>query len=878
MKIINIIVMMAISLVTLSLWAWFNQPKVEPLWPNRIVGFAFSPYRADQDPSKELHPTVAQIEEDLKLLSGKVHAIRTYTVRADLARVPELARKYDINVTVGAWLEPDAAANEKEIARLLEVVEGQWHNVVRVILGNETILTAQLTVPEVIAYLDRVRQKLKMPVSTAEPWHVWLSHPELVEHVDFITVHMLPYWEGINADVAVDYIVDKYKMIQKAYPNKKIIIGEVGWPSEGRTRKEAKASPAVEASFLRRFLERARAERYVYYLMEAFDQPWKSTLMERGVGAYWGVYDVERKPKFPFDAPVVNIPEWGVLAAASVIVGLITLSMLLVDSSNLRLRARSFLAFIAFAASSLSVLVVYIYGQQYQTAMSLAIGLLMGIGMAGVILVLFAEAHEWAEAVWIRQRRRTVQLAKVADEDRPMVSIHVPAYNEPPEMMIETLNALANLDYPRFEVLVIDNNTKDPAVWQPVKEHCERLGERFRFFHVDPLKGFKAGALNFALRETAPEAEVIAVIDSDYMVDPRWLRDLVPQFMKEKVAIVQAPQDYRDGRENGFKAMCYAEYRGFFYIGMITRNERNAIIQHGTMTMVRRSVLEEVGGWSEWCITEDAELGLRIFEKGYEAMYMAQSYGLGVMPDTFADFKKQRFRWAYGAVQILRHHWRALVDFSPSSLNWGQRYHFVAGWMPWFADGFNLIFNIFALFWSSLMVWAPLTFDPPMMLFSAFPLVLFIFKMTKHFHLYWQSVKTSFGQAIAAAIAGLALSHTIALAMLIGMGTRNLPFIRTPKLASGHRMLKALFSAREELLVLTAFWVAIWAVIKKVGLDAPDTRIWVLVLLVQSIPYCASLLMAAVSGWPTPAAVAETPKLETTVQDTGKVEEMAAAK
>ena len=122
------------------------------------------------------------------------------------------------------------------------------------------------------------------------------------------------------------------------------------------------------------------------------------------------------------------------------------------------------------------------------------------------------------------------------------------------------------------------------------------------------------------------------------------------------MAIVQAPQDYRDEHENAFKAMCYAEYRGFFYIGMITRNERNAIIQHGTMTLVRRAPLAAVGGWAEWCITEDAELGLRVFEAGYEASYIARSYGRGLMPDTFIDYKRQRFRWAYGAMQILRHH------------------------------------------------------------------------------------------------------------------------------------------------------------------------------------------------------------------------------
>jgi cellulose synthase/poly-beta-1,6-N-acetylglucosamine synthase-like glycosyltransferase len=84
---------------------------------------------------------------------------------------------------------------------------------------------------------------------------------------------------------------------------------------------------------------------------------------------------------------------------------------------------------------------------------------------------------------------------------------------------------------------------------------------------------------------------------------------MVPHFAEDKMGIVQAPQDYRDEADNAFKAMCYAEYKGFFHIGMITRNERNAIIQHGTMTLVRRSLLTELNGWAEWCITEDAELG-----------------------------------------------------------------------------------------------------------------------------------------------------------------------------------------------------------------------------------------------------------------------------
>src|SRR5207244_7855007 len=152
-----------------------------------------------------------------------------------------------------------------------------------------------------------------------------------------------------------------------------------------------------------------------------------------------------------------------------------------------------------------------------------------------------------------------------------------------------------------------------------------------------------AGALNYALARTAPDAEIVAVIDSDYVVDARWLRDLTPAFRDQRIAIVQAPQDYRDEGASAFKAMCYAEYRGFFHIGMITRNERNAIIQHGTMTMVRRTQLDSTG-WAEWCITEDAELGLRIFEGGFEAVYTPTSYGRGLMPDTFIDFRSEERR------------------------------------------------------------------------------------------------------------------------------------------------------------------------------------------------------------------------------------------
>ena len=835
--------------LTVLLWGMVNRPDIEPPWPARIDGFSFSPVRGEESPQDGVYPDIAQIDEDLALLAGDAHAVRTYTVQSTLAQVPRMAGVHGLNVTLGAWISADAGHNEAEIARLIEVYRENHRDVVRVIVGNEAILRTDQTVEQMTKHLQRVRRSVWAPISTAEPWHIWLKHPELVRHVDFIAVHMLPYWEGIPVDAAVDYVLHRYHELQQAYPDKQIVIAEVGWPSNGRTRQGAVASRANQAKFLRRFLAAAEREDITYYVMEAFDQKWKREI-EGEVGSHWGVYDAERDPKFAFTSPVVAIPNWFGLAAISVGLSVLILALLFRDSAGLSPSGRGFLALVAYAIATFVVWLLYDFTLDYMTPAMLAVGVALCVAALGVIVVLLAEAHEWAEALWLRQMRRSPTPQALTGQPLPRVSVHVPAYNEPPEMLMQTLDALAELDYPDFEVLVIDNNTKDPAVWQPVAAHCEQLGARFRFFHVDPLAGFKAGALNFALRQTDPAAEVVAVIDSDYVVERSWLRELVPLFSEPRMAIVQAPQDYRDGDENLFKAMCQAEYRGFFRIGMVTRNERNAIIQHGTMTMVRRSVLEEVGGWAEWCITEDAELGLRIFERGHCATYIPHSYGKGLMPDTFLDFKKQRFRWAYGAVLIMRQHLAELLGLEKTALTRGQRYHFLAGWLPWLADGINLAFNLAAIGWSVAMVLAPADVAPPHIIFAVLPLTLFVFKISKMFFLYRLQVGASMRQSLAAGLAGLALSHVIARAMLTGFVTRSIGFFRTPKKAETHGLLQALADAREELLFLAAMLLSAYAVLLREDGGMLDVRVWSLMLMMQGIPYAAAGILSLISAAP----------------------------
>ncbi|MGD1983854.1 MAG: glycosyltransferase, partial [Chromatiaceae bacterium] len=721
---VSLAIALSMGALALLLWWVVNRPGIEPPWPTQVAGFSFSPQRLGQDPGVGQYPSIAEIDEDLALLAGDAYAVRTYSVQSTLAEIPRLAVAHGLNVALGAWLTGDPTHNATELQRLSAVFRENHEQIVRVIVGNETLLREDLSIDELTGYLKAVKREVWAPVSTAEPWHIWLEHPELVDAVDFIAVHLLPYWEGVDVDRAVDHVLQRYGELRAAYPDKPIVISEVGWPSNGRTIYDAVASPANQARFLRRFLAAAEREDLTYYLMEAFDQPWKHKL-EGAAGAHWGVFGLDREPKFAFTSPIVPVPHWTALAAVSIGLSVLVLGLLLRDSQGLSASGRGFLALVAYAITTFVVWLLYDFAQEYMSTGMLIIAGVLLISALGVVLVLLAEAHEWAEAVWRRQRRQTTMPA-AALQDQPKVSIHVPAYNEPPEMLKASLDALARLDYPDFEVLVVDNNTRDPAVWQPVAEHCAELGSRFRFFHVAPLDGFKAGALNFALRETAPDAEVVAVIDADYRVESNWLRDLVPLFGDSDTAIVQAPQDYRDGGESLFKSMCEAEYRGFFQIGMITRNERDAIIQHGTMTMVRKSALHTVNGWSEWCITEDAELGLKLFEQGKSAVYVPRSYGRGLMPDTFLDFKKQRFRWAYGAVLILRAHLLELTGLRKTALTPGQRYHFIAGWLPWLADGLNLFFNLAAIVWTTAMIVAPDRFAPPHPIFVALPLTLFL--------------------------------------------------------------------------------------------------------------------------------------------------------
>jgi cellulose synthase/poly-beta-1,6-N-acetylglucosamine synthase-like glycosyltransferase/ketosteroid isomerase-like protein len=440
---------------------------------------------------------------------------------------------------------------------------------------------------------------------------------------------------------------------------------------------------------------------------------------------------------------------------------------------------------------SLSYLVYlgYVTALSHLGYLSVAFSLVLIALQASALVLLCAGGHEMLD-VLCRIRWRRVAAPVSIPGYAPRVSLHVPTYNEPPDMVRETLEALAHLDYPNFEVLVIDNNTKDEALWHPLQADCARLG--FTFIHVDNWPGFKSGALNLALTRMDPATEIVGVVDSDYVVERDYVSACVGHFHRPEVAFVQTPQDYREVNPGDVYAQaCYDSYSYFFSISMASRNEHNGIIFAGTMGLIRRSVLQELGGWDEWCITEDAEISLRILDRGYQSVFLDHSYGKGLMPLNFEGLKKQRFRWAFGGMQILRRHWGSLLPWArlsdPShSMTLAQQRDYLMGGLQWLNDPVTFAFTVLLLLGAGALVFAHSLFIQTLAPAVTFVPFLFIFVGLSRF-LWALRVKLGCGprRAVAAFMVLTGLTWVVTVACTLGLTKREGVFLRTPKKRTG---------------------------------------------------------------------------------------------
>lgn len=822
----------------------------ERLTPPNLVGplasVSFSPINPKGDAEVD-STTAAQIRSDLAVIAPHTRSIRTYSVRNGLDQVPGLASEFGLHVTLGAWISDSEAQNEREIETAIALSK-RHRNIDSIIVGNETLYRSSVlnhgpTVEDLIAKIQRVKREVSVPVTTAEVWNIWLEHPELVSAVDYLAVHILPYWEGLPASVAVDHAIKIYARLRQAYPGKRIVIAEFGWPSAGLNRKDAVPHPVTQAKILRDFIARADAMGIDYSIVEAFDQPWKT--FEGSVGAYWGMFDAERRPKFALTG-AVETPNWMLKMVTALALGLL-LCIPIFAIPGVTLAEAGVFAATAHAIGAWGSNVFDYWATHYFVLGSLVAMIVGSALLVPLIVIMKQRLDELASIIFgAAPRRLLVPGLVVPERGPPLVSIHIPACREPSEMLRQTLDSVAKLDWPNFECVVVINNTPDASYWRPIEEHCHLLGPRFKFVRADRLKGFKAGALRLALEHTSSEAEIIGVLDADYVVHPGWLKDLVPAFAAPMVGLVQAPQDHRDGHRSVVHAAMNREYAGFFDIGMVQRNEVNAIVSHGTMCLVRRSALLHAGGWSSDTIVEDADLGLTLLEHGWETHYTRRRYGWGLLPSDFAAYKRQRHRWAYGGVQLIKKHWRAFIP-GRTRLTAQQRNEFLFGWLIWLgAESVGILLAILNLIWLPLVAFLGIAVPEAVLtipVLAAFTIMLVHFLV-----LYWARVRAPVFVSLGAAFSAMALQLTVGRAVTEGLIKDKVPFMRTAKGCAGRLTER-----------FPALWEGVLGLLLILGSSvlylsnesqAREIYIFSAVMLVQSLPFVAALAITVLERSP----------------------------
>jgi exo-beta-1,3-glucanase (GH17 family) len=284
--------------------------------PNgKLNSLSYAPFREGQSPLLAIFSSPEQMDEDLKLLSQKTHSFRTYTSTEGMAVLPPLAQKYGLKMIQGAWIGYLDNSNQLEIDELVKAANAYPDVIKRVIVGNEVLLRGEREPEELIQYIRQVKSRIKQPVSYADVWSMYMKHPELIKEVDFITIHILPYWEDepISVDNAPAHVERIYKQVRNEAdsisPGKPILIGESGWPSQGKQRGWAIPSVVNESKFIRGLLKVAADNNFDVNIVEAFNQPWKSEL-EGVIGANWGLFSSDRKEVFPLTGKVYEKEKW----------------------------------------------------------------------------------------------------------------------------------------------------------------------------------------------------------------------------------------------------------------------------------------------------------------------------------------------------------------------------------------------------------------------------------------------------------------------------------------------------------------------------------------------------------------------------------------
>src|ERR1700744_861010 len=379
-------------------WWWMATPIVlsrAPIDPSaKLLCVSYAPFRGAQTPllsTTKISPE--QIAQDLAQLAKISDCVRTYSIENGLDQVPGLAAKVGLKVMQGIWLGSDRFKNLAQISTVIGLTKQYPDVITSVVVGNEVLLRGEMTTADLAATIRSVKAQVSVPVTYADVWEFWLRNREIYDTVDFITINILPYWEDfpIRARYAASHVDAIRKQVAVAYPGKEILIGETGWPSEGRMRAGALPSRTNQARVVSEILSMAKAENFRVNLIEAYDQPWKRQL-EGTVGGYWGLLDsVKRMLKYPPGEAISNFPQWKWQMG-----GGMTLSVLVFAAGFLTLRRRPWTprlsAWIAVVLSAtvggilLGLACDKLYYESYGVGGWLCWGLLLAMGVLSPLL------------------------------------------------------------------------------------------------------------------------------------------------------------------------------------------------------------------------------------------------------------------------------------------------------------------------------------------------------------------------------------------------------------------------------------------------------------------------------------------------------------
>ena len=337
------LVLLLISLGAIAAtWWWLALPITlsrAPIDPKaKLQCVSYAPFRGEQTPLVRTTQIAAeQIAQDLALLSKISDCVRTYSIENGLDQVPALAAKAGLKVIQGIWLSSNRLKNLAQISTVVALTKEYPGVISSVVVGNEVLLRGDMTTADLAATIRSVKSQVAVPVTYADVWEYWLRNREVYDAVDFVTIHILPYWEDlpIRAKYAAAHVEAIRRRMAVAFPAKEILIGETGWPSAGRMREGALPSRTNQARVVSEILDLAAREGFRVNLIEAYDQPWKRQL-EGTVGGYWGLFDsVKRVLKYPPGEAISNYPFWKLQMGCGM-----ALSVVVFGAAGLTLRRR----------------------------------------------------------------------------------------------------------------------------------------------------------------------------------------------------------------------------------------------------------------------------------------------------------------------------------------------------------------------------------------------------------------------------------------------------------------------------------------------------------------------------------------------------------